>query len=587
MSGLAGLVFASSGLTVAGIQAQERSPDAPAATIVEQVTVNVVNIDVHVTDRRGRPISDLSVEDFEVFEEGEPMEITNFLNAASRDDRAWLEGADPKEVDGVDAPLMVALYIDRYRIRHADLLRIDRDLGAFLSARRDQGAGIRFLLASGDPELNIRVPFTADPGELMNALDELRAEPRSPAHDDDLFRLQILREVRRAYEACAQPSASPNAPNCVPCVDMWAGFVGSANHYAAEMQSRAAASISALGELVTALGGLPGPKALIYVSDGLSQRSGAELFHYLGDICPERQSETDRRQFEWDDTARFNRFSAFSNASRVTLYPVDAGGIRASSSLDPSLAGPVGAADGGGAGGLRLSTVLVPSNQNDRLRIDNLQATLSLLADETGGRAVFNQAHPEEALEEIAADFGSYYSLGYSAPLIRRHPIRQIDVRLANPKKGWRVRYRRSYIMKTEEQRLADRLYAALKLNEQANPLNVDVTFGELATQAASRLITVPVEVRVPISEVALLPGPVGSAGAVRIFLVAENEDGERTPIRQKTLTVTEAQLSAEPKEGLVVVNVDLPPGDFAVAVGVRDEASGRGSYLVREIALR
>ena len=586
-SRLAGLVFASSsGLTIAGVGAQERPPDTPAATIVEQVTVNIVNIDVHVTDRRGRPISDLSVEDFEVFEEGESMEVTNFLNASSRDNREWLEGADLEEVDGVDPPLMVALYIDRYRTRHANLLRIERDLAGFLSARRDQGAGIRFLLASGDPELNVRVPFTTDPGELMNALDELRAEPRSPAHDDGLFRLQILREVRRAYEACAQPTASPNVPGCVPCVDMWSSFLGSANQYAAEMQSRAAASISALGELVTALGGLPGPKALIYVSDGLPQRPGAELFDYLGDICPERQSETDTRQLEWDETTRFNRFSAFSNASRVTLYPVDAGGIRASSSVDPSLAGPVGAADGGGAGGLRLSTVLVPSNQNDRLRIDNLQATLSLLADETGGRAVFNQAHPEEALEEIAADFGSYYSLGYSAPVNRRHPIRQIDVRLTRPKKGWRVRYRRSYIVKSEEQRLADRLYAALKLNEQSNPLNVDVTFGELATQAASTRTTVPVEVRVPLSEVALLPGPVGSAGAVRIFLVAENEDGERTPMRQKTLNVGGAQLAADGEQGLVVVNVDLPPGEFAFAVGVRDEASGRGSYLVREIAL-
>ena len=582
-------MFASCGLTiavVAVVAAQERSPDTPAATILEQVTVNVVNIDVHVTDRRGRPISDLSASDFEVFEEGEPMEITNFLNASSRDDREWLEGADLEDPDSVDPPLLVALYVDRYRTRHANLLRIERDLAAFLSARRDQGAGIRFLLASGDPELSVRVPFTTDPGDLMNALDELRAEPRSPAHDDDLFRLQILREVRRAYEACAQSSGSANVPGCVPCVDMWASFLGSANHYAAEMRSRTATSISALGELVTALGGLPGPKALIYVSDGLPQRPGAELFHYLGDVCPERQSETDMRQLEWDETTRFNRFSAFSNASRVTLYPLDAGGIRASSSVDPSLAGPIGAADGGGAGGQRLSTVLVPSNRNDRLRTDNLQATLSLLADETGGRAVFNQAHPAEALEEIAADFASYYSLGYSAPLHRRHPIRQIDVRLTNPGKGWRVRYRRSYIMKPEEQRLADRLYATLKLNEQSNPLNVDVTFGELATEAAPARTTVPVEVRVPLSEVALLPGPGGSAGAVRIFLVAENENGERTKVRQKTLTVTEAQLAGEQEEGLVVVNVDLPPGDFAVAVGVRDEASGRGSYLVREIAL-
>ena len=566
--------------------AQQGDLDLPAATVVEQVTVNVVNIDVHVTDRRGRPIAGLSAEDFEVYEEGERVEITNFLSAADRDDLEWTEGDEFEELEAGDPPLMVAVYIDRYRTSHANLLRIDEDLASFLSGRRDQSGGAKFLLATGDPELNVRVPFTDDPEKLLGALAELREEPRASARDDEPFRRQILGEVRRSYEVCAQPPSSPRSPGCIPCVDAWGGFLGSANQYAADMQSRAAASLSSLGELVTALGGLAGPKALIYVSDGLSQRPGAELFHYLGEVCPDRRAETDALEREWDDTTRFNRFSAFSNANRVTIYPVDAGGIRRSSSVDPSLAGPIGVSDGGGAGGERLSTVLVPSRANDRVRIDNLQATLSLLADETGGRAVFNQAHPAEALEEIAVDFGSYYSLGYSAPLNRRHLIRQIDVRLTKPSKGWRVRYRRSYIMKSEEQRLADRLYAALKLNEQNNPLGVDVTFGEIGTQVGSRQATLPVEVHVPFSEVALLPGPGGSAGAVRIFLVAENEDGERTPMRQKTLTVTEAQLSSEQERGLVVVNVDLPPGNFAVAVGIRDEASGRGSYLVRGIAI-
>lgn len=570
--------------------AQARPAQDPAATVVEEVTVNVVNIDVHVTDRRGRPISDLTVEDFEIFEEGEPMAITNFLNAASRanrEDLEWTEGDELEELDAPDPPLMVALYIDRYRTHLGNLRRIESDLAAFLTSRREQARGIRFLFATGDPDLNIRVPFTTDPGELMDAFEELRSEPRSPAVDTELFRQRILGEIREAYEACALgESASAFAPDCEPCQEMWPGFLGSANQYAAEMQSRSAASISALGELVAALGGLPGPKAVIYVSDGLPQRPGAEMYQYLGEVCPEREIEMERVQSERDDTTRFNRFSAFSNASRVTLYPVDAGGLRASSSVDVRFGGPVGVAGEGGAGGLGLANVLVPSNRNDRLRVDNLQATLSLLADETGGRAVFNQAHPAEALEEIAADFGSYYSLGYVAPPHRRHPIRQIEVRLTNPKKGWRVRYRRSYILKPDEQRLADRLFAALKLGEESNPLGADVTFGEPSSSERRGHGTLPVEVRVPASAVTLLPGPSGSSGTVRIFLVAGNDKGERTPIRQKVVTLSDAQLAPELESALVVVNVDLPPGTFDVAVGIRDEASGRGSYLVREAVL-
>lgn len=566
--------------------AQARPAQDPAATVVEEVTVNVVNIDVHVTDRRGRPVSDLTIEDFEIFEEGEPMAITNFLNAASRsarqtEDREWLE-SEVEELagpQGTDAPLLVAIYVDRFRISLGSLRRIESDFAAFLGERADHPAGRRYLLATGDPDLSIRVPFTEDPSDLVAALRALK-----PIHDPDRLRRQALRRIRSSYENCAlAESRGAFVPDCEPCQDMWADLLGSADEYAAETQLRVADSLSALGELAVALGGVPGPKALVHISDGLPLRPGAELFHFLGELCPERQQEMERRQFDRDETTRFNRLSAFSNANRVTIYPVDAAGIRASSSSDVSVAGPVGAEDGGGAGGLRLANVLVPSHLNDRLRTDNLQAPLSLLADETGGRAVFNQARPAEALEEIAADFGSYYSVGYAAPPHRRHPIRQIEVRLANSKKGWRVRYRRSYILKSEEQRLADRLYAALKLGEQSNALGADVTFGEVRDGAGQEQVTLPVEVHVPVAAVTRLPGPSGSSGTVRIFLVAGNDKGERTPIRQKAVTLSDAQLAPELESALVVVNVDLPPGRFNVAVGIRDEASGSGSYLVRE----
>ena len=569
-------------------QSQDLNPQT--ATILDEVTVNIVNIDVHVTDRRGRPISDLSIEDFEIFEEGEQMEVTNFLNAATRrdaDDLEWTEGESLEGLDETGPPLMVALYLDRYRTYLGNLRRIERDLVTFLTSRGERADSVRFMLATGDPDLNIRVPFTSDPGELTEALRQIENEPRSPAHDNELFRRRILQEIRQAYEACALvESRSAIAPDCEPCVDLWPSFLGSADQYAAEMQSRAAASISALADLVTALGGLPGPKAVIYVSDGLPQQPGAEVYHYLGEVCPENQMETDRRQTQRDETTRFNRFSAFSNANRVTLYPIDAGGVRGSSAVDARFGGPVGAADGGGAGGLGLANVLVPSNRNDRLRVDNLQSTLSLLADETGGRAVFNEAHPAEALEEIAADFGSYYSLGYAAPPERRYSIRQIEVRLTKPKKGWRVRYRRSYILKSGEQRLADRLYAALKLGEQSNPLGADVTFGEIRDGAVSEQATLPVEVHVPVASVTRLPGPSGSNGTVRIFLVAGNDEGDRTPMRQKALTLSEAQLAPQLENTLVVVNLNLPPGRFDVAVGIRDEATGRSSYLVKNVQI-
>ncbi len=561
------------------LSAQEASANRPSATVVERVNVNIVNIDVHVTNRRGEPVADLELSDFEIHEQGIPVEVTNFLSAAKRDEREWAEADVPEVTEGPAPPLLVALYIDRIRTSHGNLLRIGADLAAFLSKRGEQAAPARFLLATGDPELNIRTPFSSDPRELLGALAELQEEPRSPMYDDDSYRLQVLREIRHGYETCAQPSSNSFGVGCVPCVDLWPSFLGSASQYAAELRSRAGASLSALAELMTALGGLPGPKALIYVGEGLPQRPGADLYHYLGELCSDRQAETNSLERSWDDTTRLNRLAALSNAHRVTIYPVDAGGVRSASAVDASLAGPVGAFEGGRGGDQRLANVLVPSNQNDRLRVDNLQAAFSLLASETGGRAVFNQARPAQALEDIALDFGSYYSLGYAAPPESRYSIRQIDVRLTRPRKGWRVRYRRSYLFKTEEQRLADRLFAALKLNEQSNPLGASLRFADSTLLNGSAEVTLPVEVQLSASAVTLLDGPQGKLGAVRLFLIAENADGRRTPMRQKLLAVTPAESQLE-----VGINIDLPPGVYSVAVGIRDEATGRTSYLVDDV---
>ena len=48
------------------------------SVFVESVHVNVVNVDVRVTDKKGNPVEGLTIDDFEIFEEGRPVQISNF-----------------------------------------------------------------------------------------------------------------------------------------------------------------------------------------------------------------------------------------------------------------------------------------------------------------------------------------------------------------------------------------------------------------------------------------------------------------------------------------------------------------------------
>src|ERR1051326_8327994 len=50
----------------------------PLPPLTEQVEVHVVNVDVSVTDKNGNPVSGLTKNDFEIFEDGKRETVTNF-----------------------------------------------------------------------------------------------------------------------------------------------------------------------------------------------------------------------------------------------------------------------------------------------------------------------------------------------------------------------------------------------------------------------------------------------------------------------------------------------------------------------------
>jgi len=50
-------------------------------TFGETIDVRVVNVDVWVTDRDGNPVTGLTADDFEVREDGRPVELSNFFDS--------------------------------------------------------------------------------------------------------------------------------------------------------------------------------------------------------------------------------------------------------------------------------------------------------------------------------------------------------------------------------------------------------------------------------------------------------------------------------------------------------------------------
>lgn len=543
----------------------------PAETFVDTVDVKVIEVDVVVMDRRGRPVTGLGREDFEVSVDGQPVEIANF-----REQRVFAEagadalaGTDPELPEpragpaaADDTALTVVFYLDDANLYPAHRTRLLGQLEAAVAPWRAMDAN--FLLARFQDRLEILVPLTADLDAILEATaGRSKGTARAVQAGERAWRFAI-RGLIDSHEACAA------APNCRPCNDNWGELLSLARQYADDETTKASVAVDGLADLVTSLAGVSGKKAVVYVTDGLGQRPGISVFDYLGyQLCsdhrPSAPSEAMAEIVQYDESGRFNRLAAHANSNRVTFYALDAAGLRGATPAI-SLDNP------------RLS----PSFDNLSLRTTNAQSGLHIVASETGGKALVNANDLAILLEDVTRQLSASYSLGFIASDRKLGEIRQVHVELArHAAKSRTLEYRRSYRDKSLDERLAERLLSVAYLGSPENLLEARVQFGE-DKPLGEELHELPVSVEVPVESILALPFRGGETGALRLWMLAvERASGTRTQVRQKELLVGGAtEVGAVDGVYRFEVTMNLLKGDWRVAVGVRDETTGTMSLL-------
>jgi hypothetical protein len=325
-----------------------------------------------------------------------------------------------------------------------------------------------------------------------------------------------------------------------------------------------------LTQTVAALGALPGPKALLYLSQGLDQRPGIQLFHQLGDICPEAlhrdASSLLAPMTEYDLSAALKALASRANAARVTVHPLDDGGLPTHSLADVTYS----------------DRRYTPSSQTERIREANLRAGEWILAEETGGRPVLNANDPSGALRQLAQESAGGYALGFTPtrdPDGRSHQIR-VEVR----RKGLHVRHRRSYFHGATAEAVVDRALAALFFGLEEDTLRavVDATLAPPSELTAAGRVA-NVRIKVPLASLAGTPGPDGPRAQLRIVMAVRNPGGSTgRPVNIRVQWVEMALRSPAPDgepddvRHEFMVEVTLAPEERDIAVLVQDVGSGR-----------
>jgi VWFA-related protein len=272
---------------------------ATSAVFRDSINVKLINIDVFVTDRHGNPVADLTVGDFEVFENGEPVTISHFALAGTAEPKAPQDDGtanmstgnfSPKRElppavaqDGLLPHLVVAF--DSRHLTHVAKRRMLKGLHQYIEETSIPHSKVMVMnLADGrGGGFEVVVPFGStleDLEEGLHRIKEMAPGGRGLAieYQNLIERLtETHMEFRRRDNfrpGEPEPSANP-IQACRAVKTQWRAEIQA---YSNQTALRVDDTVRRLVDLMQILSGVPGHKAFLYIGGGLELVPGEDVY---------------------------------------------------------------------------------------------------------------------------------------------------------------------------------------------------------------------------------------------------------------------------------------------------------------------
>ena len=379
-----------------------------------QTSGEEVLVDVVVRDGKGKSITNLPESAFTLTDEGDAKQITSF-RLVKGTDSVSSSGATSK-VDALRQIRLISLIFDRMdqgeraATRQAALLFLKNQfppnvyMAVFTLGNELQGiqgfTNNRDVLAAAVNKATSRPSsqFSSDSQQLKTSLEEILGPNQTGVQD------LVTRQAQMPLLTAQQGLDAIMARSMIEMVSL---------DERSEMSYEGRSTIWALLAAVRGQSELPGRKAIVYFSEGFAIPQGAE--------------------------EEFKAVISGANRNNLSFYPIDAHGLIEATLNAKSTEGLATAVSGAAQSGNMAVPSPFVSKTNIALAEDNainanrsnLQDTLQILADETGGFLTANTNDFQTPLERIAEEIETYYELTYS-PHIEKYDgkFRQISVKL-------------------------------------------------------------------------------------------------------------------------------------------------------------
>jgi len=400
-------------LLSAFVAAQNGQTPAPTPTAtpdedVVKISTSLIQLDVTVTDKNGKAVTDLRPDEVQVYENGQKQKVTGF-NFVSNLKQATLADSRPDK-NGVPVPVpprslkaeqvhrTIALVIDDLSLSFESSYYTRRALKKFVDEQMQDGDLVAIIRTGAG--IGALQQFTTDKRVLYAAIEKVKWNPLGTG----------------GVSAFEPINTQPNDPTAASTDGPQGSGEQSLNDFRSSVF--ATGTLGALKYVVTGMGELPGRKSVILFSDGF------KLFEK-----DENGIETQGRVMDF-----LNVLIDAANRASVTVYTIDPRGLQFTGFT---------AADNVG------DTSVEGMNQSLKDRSDQLHDTqdgLRYLAKGTGGLAVVNSNDISGGVRKVLDD-QSYYLVAYEPETdtfdAQKRRFNQISIKISRP--GVNVRYRSGF----------------------------------------------------------------------------------------------------------------------------------------------
>src|SRR6204780_146320 len=384
---------------------------AHQSSAVLRSSSDLVRIDVEVTDKSGKPIKGLTANQFTITDEGKPQAITSFsfadieaIETATADEAKPIvvavdnDGPNSPSADAISDALrdrrLIVLFFDLTSMQTDDLIRAHDAADKFVKHQMTKADVVAVVVFS--TRINVLANFTNDRTVLNKAIAQL-----TPDNSANLASPLYAAAANGEYDVQEYTGAA---------------YTPDETEFNVFNTDQKLAAGEGLADV---LGGIPGRKAMVEFTGGITQTG-----------------EENRTQLRAATDA--------ANRADVSIYSIDSRGLLA--------APPGGDTTTNAATGTSMFTGASVFHQTDQG--EDSRDPLATLSTDTGGKAFFDLGELSDAFPAIQRDNGGYYLVGYNLGPDVKNDGRWRAIRVKVNVPGAHVRYRDGYYAPRDFQHL-------------------------------------------------------------------------------------------------------------------------------------